>query len=318
MPLPTEGQAGYQAGFHRRWNHLQDRHVRDLAWLLDAPNLLDAAEPRWLGKIASLPEPDEAMRAWLLEQDRAPQPLHAFLDIQPLTRLGRYAEKLLAWYLQHRGDLYAHGVQVRAGQGETIGEFDFLLRRGDDALVHWEFATKLYLLESSGQGRHADYFVGPGLADTLGAKVRKIMKQQLALSAHPAARLALPVVSAQALVKGWLFYEEKTPDLPPGIATQHCRGFWSPLDGVAALQADAFMILPRLRWLSPARAEAGDRVVFEPAGLASELAAQFAISSAPVLVALLGNEKGDLLEFDRGFIVPDDWRERAAARRAKP
>ncbi|GIZ51507.1 DUF1853 family protein [Noviherbaspirillum aridicola] len=317
MPPPTEAQTGYQAGFHRRWHWLHDRHVRDLAWLLDAPNLLDAAAPRWQGRIASLPQADEATRTWLGAQDQSPHALHEFLDIQPFTRLGRYAEKLLAWYLQHRDDLYAHGVQVRAGQGETIGEFDFLLRRGD-ALVHWEFATKLYLLESGGHGRHADYFVGPGLADTLGAKVRKIMEQQLALSAHPAARLPLPVVQAQALVKGWLFYEECTPECPPGIATGHCRGFWRPLAHVAALRADAFMVLPRLRWLAPARVEEGDAVFPDAGALAANLGALFGASSAPVLVALLRREGADLLEADRGFIVPDDWRERAAARREAP
>lgn len=317
MPAPTDRSGGYQAGFHRRWAFLRDRHVRDLAWLLDAPNLLDAAAPQWQGRIASLPAPDDATRAWLLEQDRAPDALHAFLDLQAFTRLGRYAEKLLAWYLRQRDDLYAHGVQVRAGQGETIGEFDFLLGR-EGGLVHWEFATKLYLLESSGHGRHADYFVGPGLADTLGAKVRKIMDRQLALSAHPAARLALPIIHAQALVKGWLFYEECTPERPPGIAAEHCRGFWRPLNQVASLTADAFMILPRLRWLAPAIAEEGDSVVADPEELAAMLAARFGASSAPVLIALLYREGDALLEFDRGFIVPDDWRERAAARHASP
>lgn len=288
--------------------------MRALAWLLDAPGLLNPSEPRWQGRIAALPQQDGALRSWLADQDRAPEALHRHLDIQPFTRLGRYAEKLLAWYLQYRGDLYAHGVQVRTAQGETIGEFDFLLRHGD-GLLHWEFATKLYLLESSGHGSQADYFVGPGLADTLGAKVRKIMEQQLALSEHPAARLALPVLSAQALVKGWLFYERSTPEVPSGIDTGHCRGFWRALHEVETLGADAFMILPRLRWLAPARAEEGDQLFAGAAELAANLAVHFAASSAPVLIALMRHEGEEWLECDRGFIVPDDWRERAAARR---
>ena len=138
----------FQAGFHQRWSMLRNRHVRALAWLLDAPDLLDVNAPRWQGKIASLPAQaaDEA-RDWLVELDAAPQALEDYLGMHPLMRLGRYAESLLAWYFRHCGTLVAHGLQVRADKGQTIGEFDFLLRQ-EDALVHWEFATKFYLLYS--------------------------------------------------------------------------------------------------------------------------------------------------------------------------
>ncbi|OWW22837.1 DUF1853 family protein, partial [Noviherbaspirillum denitrificans] len=298
-----------------RWNFLGDPHVRTLAWLLDAPDLLDAQAAEWQGRIASIEPPDDAVRAWLASQDAAPQPLHAWLDIQPFTRLGRYAEKLMAYYLEHSGRLYAHGVQVRSGKSETIGEFDFLLKQGD-GLVHWEFATKLYLLESSGHGRHADYFVGPNLADTLGAKVRKIMDHQLALSAHPAATLALPlpVTAAQALVKGWLFYHGKTPaaERPQGISTLHCRGFWCTCEEAGALEAESYAVLPRLSWLAPARLALGEGL--DRNALRDRLAVHFEQGGAPVLVALLRREGDVLLEEDRGFVVPDDWRSRAEIR----
>ena len=38
-------EPSYQAGFERRWGHLRRPHVRALAWLLDAPDLLDPALP---------------------------------------------------------------------------------------------------------------------------------------------------------------------------------------------------------------------------------------------------------------------------------
>lgn len=316
MPTPTEHPAErYQAQFHRRWNHLADPHVRTLAWLLDAPDLLDAQAPQWQGRIASFAPVDEATDEWLAELDRTPQALHAWLDLQPLTRLGRYAEKLVAFYLQHRGLLFAHGVQVRADKNETIGEFDFLLRRGD-ALVHWEFATKLYLLESSGHGSHADYFVGPNLADTLGTKVRKIMERQLSLAQHPAARLQvpLPIVAAQALVKGWLFYQGSTPPSchPDGISRAHCKGFWCALKDLEMLEAEAFAVLPRLSWLAPAKL--APEQVLDKATLADMLSRHFAADGSPVLVALLQACGEQMLEVDRAFIVPDDWRDRAEVR----
>lgn len=315
MRASTDLSPSHQAQFHRRWNHLNDPHVRTLAWLLDAPDLLDPQAQQWQGRIASITVIDTATEDWLAALDREPERLHAWLDIQPFTRLGRYAEKLMAYYLQHQGSLVAYGVQVRAGKNDTIGEFDFLLRRGG-ALVHWEFATKLYLLEASGSGRHADYFVGPNLADTLGAKVRKIMDRQLSLSQHPAAQLHLPepVVSAQALVKGWLFYYDRTPlsVLPAGILRTHCRGFWCAEGEFDRIPGEHFIVLPRLSWLVPAKT-AEDKALDRTA-LRDAVAAHFREGATPLLAAVLELQDGAMLEVDRVFVVPDDWRNRAEAR----
>jgi hypothetical protein len=316
MPVSTER---YQAVFHRRWNHLHDPHVRTLAWLLDAPDLLDAQAPQWHGRVATLGAMRDETRDWLNRLDRAPKALHNFLALQPFTRLGRYAEKLMAFYLEQQGRLVAHGVQVRAGKNETIGEFDFLLRE-EAGLVHWEFATKLYLLESSGHGQHVDYFVGPNLADTLGAKTRKIMDRQLSLSRHPAARAQLPepVVQAQALVKGWLFYHGQTPApvQSPGVGQAHCRGFWCTAEELDLLSTEHFMVLPRLSWLAPARAESDELVGLD--ALKERLSAHFTETSMPELVAVMAQQGDYMLEIDRGFVVPGDWRSRAGERVQRP
>ena len=219
-----------QHQFHRRWDHLQDRHVRALAWLLDAPDLLDAQAARWHGKIATLNCDRETVCTWLKTLDHDPAALHAFLLLPGTTRLGRYAEKLMAWYFGWCGNLVAHGLQVQAGRTDTIGEFDFLLREGD-CLVHYEFATKFYLFEvlERDDGDPAGSFLGPNLADTLDAKMQKILLRQLALAQHPAAQKYLPqsVTRAQALIKGWLFYHEEigTSPVAPGVAAAHCRGW---------------------------------------------------------------------------------------------
>ncbi|MEO8408915.1 MAG: DUF1853 family protein [Oxalobacteraceae bacterium] len=314
-----------QADFHRQWGHLRDPHVRTLAWLLSAPDLLDLQAPQWRGLIATFDDaPDQSTLDWLATLDAAPAALHAFLDIGPFTRLGRYAEKLLAFYFRHQGTLFAHGIQVRAGKGDTVGEFDFLLWRDTAhgaALLHWEFATKFYLLEASGAGLEADYFVGPNLADTLGAKMRKILDRQLALAQHPAAQVHLPqpVASAQALLKGWLFYHDDDPVPPPsmGLSPAHCRGFWRTLpefSAVPPVPAERLAILPRLSWLAPARVEFA--AALDKSQLQQVLAAHFAQSSMPVLVALLQPHQDALLETRRGFIVSDDWRSRAHQRRS--
>lgn len=321
--MPNNGAQpaeSFQAQFHRRWRHLSDPHVRALAWLIDAPVLLDAHAPRWRGKVTDLP-PQSAERAaaWLAALDRAPAALHACLDLQPFSRLGRYAERLMAFYFEHEGLLVAHGLQVKSKKNRTIGEFDFLLRL-DAQLVHWEFATKFYLLhaapEAGAHGACADCFVGPGLADTLGIKMNKILGRQLALSRNPAAQAHLPqpVADAQALIKGWLFYHPSgfRSEAAFGLADRHCSGFWCELGEFDFAAAERFLILPRLRWLAPAQADMESTL--GAAELRPALQQRFASESMPALVALLARDGNQALEFARGFIVPDGWRERAAER----
>ena len=313
MPTNADDVPAFQEQFHQRWQQLTDPHVRALAWLIDAPNLLDGNAPQWQGRIARLDSrAGEAARDWLHALERAPAALHAHLAFQPFGRLGRYAEKLMTFYLQHQGVLAAHNVQVRASGRETVGEFDFLVWRGD-ALLHWEFATKFYLLEPGAAGTppQADYFVGPNLADSLGAKMDKIFSRQLQLSSHPAAQplLPQPVAAAEALVKGWLFYPDGDYPLLPalGVCADHCRGFWC---GLADLPVAArYAVLPRLSWLAPALLPAADTL--DRGELESRIGAQFDTDSMPVMVALLRIAGSQALEVDRGFVVPVGWRERA-------
>ncbi|MFC3109189.1 DUF1853 family protein [Undibacterium arcticum] len=306
----------FQAHFHARWNHLNDRHVRALAWLLDAPDLLDPQAPSWQGRIATLAGAvDQAAIDWLAALDHAPAALHAMLERQNSQRLGLYAERLLAFYFQQQGSLIAHGLQVRADRTATVGEFDFLLRHGD-ALVHWEFATKFYLLAPSLGAEttvpNLDRLVGPNLGDRLGVKMRKMFDHQLMLAQHPAAQIHLPgpVQSAQALVKGWLFYAG-VEQLPQsfGISPQHCRGFWRVLSELDAVVGDRFVVLPRLQWLAPAKAT--QDMVLSRQQLQSRLATHFGEHATPVLIAVMQESGNAMLEGSRGFIVPDDWPYRA-------
>lgn len=306
----------FQAQFHRRWGHLNDPHVRALAWLLDAPDLLDPVAPQWRRQIATLDaETGKDAEDWLAALDSSPNELHAYLDVRPFSRLGRYAEKLMAYYFQHRGILVAHGVQVRAEKNDTVGEFDFLLREGS-ALIHWEFATKFYLLESTGAGQEADYFVGPNLADTLCAKMRKILDRQLSLAQHPAAQIHLsqPIASAQALVKGWLFYHENDPSPASslGISEAHCRGFWCTLAELNSVSGDSYVVLPRLAWLAPAKL--GWELVLDRQSIHETLGNYFEHDTMPVMVAIVTRDGDHALETNRGFIVPNDWRMRAGQR----
>jgi hypothetical protein len=306
-PPAGAGATSYQTEFERRWSHLTRPHVRALAWLLDAPDLLDPAAPEWQGRIASLGTMSAQTADWLGALERDPSALDAALGNRHYSRLGLYAEKLMAFYFAEHGQLYAHGLQVRADRTDTVGEFDFLLREGSD-LVHIEFATKFYLLDSAVAGFNG--LIGPNLADTLGAKMRKIFDKQLTLAQHPAAQPLLPqaVSRAQALVKGWLFYPDAdgAPSLQ-GISQQHCHGFWMSYAQARQLPDQLYAIMPRLQWLAPLKTIDG---IDKPALLAA-----LQDQAAPVMVAQLKQEGAWLVEQRRGFVVPDVWREQAVQRR---
>lgn len=305
--------------FHQRWGHLEDRCVRDLAWLLDAPDLLDQDAVQWQGKIAVLPKDiSRETAAWLAQLDARPAALHAFLDMDRTPRVGRYAEKLLAFFFREQGQLAAHGLQVRQEPGNTVGEFDYLLHTGTDGqLVHRELATKFYLLAADYRDAGADYFMGPNLADSLHAKMQKILGRQLALAEHPAALAVVPgnVLSAQAFVKGWLFWPgDALPSVEAcaraGISTKHCRGRWMSLLEWAPKYSLRFRILPRLHWLSPAMAQEDE--VYDAEEMRRALHLHFERDCLPVMVAACSLARpGVWLEEERMFIVPEDWRERA-------
>ncbi|MBB5366941.1 MULTISPECIES: DUF1853 family protein [unclassified Janthinobacterium] len=298
----------FQQGFESRWGHLTHPHVRALAWLLDSPDLLDPASPHWSGRIASLGPLTPAVASWLAALQDDHSPLATALGPKFYSRLGLYAEKLLAFYFEQHGLLQVHGLQVQVNRNDTVGEFDFLLHDGN-ALLHWEFATKFYLLEGRPDPGIFNHLIGPNLADTLGLKMRKIIDKQLALSRHPAALslLTQPVASAQALVKGWLFYEHGEVSPMDGISSEHGHGFWCT---AAQLPQDQrYVILPKLQWLAPYKGL--EEEVFDAAALRKHLAEL----PQPVLVAAVEHIDGWEVEQSRGFIVPENWTAQAAARR---
>jgi len=299
-----KGRAGtnFQARFQQRWPTLQHEHVRSLAWLLDSPALLNASHPRWNNQLAQLHSPNQSTIDWLHALDRAPQPLLDFLAIHPRTRLGHHAENLLAFYFQWRGELFAHGIQVRSHT--TIGEFDFLLER-PEGLEHWEFACKFYLLVEPMQ-RLSD-FVGPNLRDNLDDKSRKIMDAQLALGRHEAAQkhLPKPLHAARALLKGWLFYPAGDSATLSEVEPLHCRGVWCRVSDLDKVGGCRYVVLPRLSWLAPARVGI-DRTA-PGADLRRTLTHLFDTDDRPVLVASLVECDGSWIETERIFVVPDNW-----------
>ena len=105
---------------------------------------------------------------------------------------------------------------------------------------------------------------------------------------------------------------------------------------------DRYVVMPRLQWLAPLKVRAASAVAEETrdaapgtagparinsiaavdsaapldaAGVVQAVLARFEQEMSPVMVASVVERDGWLVERERGFVAPDDWRARAAARR---
>jgi hypothetical protein len=310
--------ASFEAPSTARLDALRDTAVRDLAWLLFSPDLLRAQPP---AGVLAVPfeSPDEAAATldWLDAQDADPAALHHHIATARVTRLGRYAECLLAWFLTNgpAARLVAANVPLRRA-GLTLGECDFLVETQTGRRLHWELAVKCYLHAGDGRGELADY-VGPNLQDRFDLKLSHLLGHQLPLSAREefASLGHRGPWDAQMFVKGWLFYRNGQGSRDPvEIDPAHARGWWATRadwPAFSAAHADAWVVLPRLEWLAPRLYDARLAADFVSA---TTLALQIGGQTGPTMVAaFVDSGAGNWIERSRGFIVPDDWPERAWA-----
>jgi hypothetical protein len=309
---------------HRLVDRYGDVTVRDLAWLLFAPDLLRASHAGApLAKPFDTPAERDATLAWLDALDRDPRPLHARSRNPKLTRLGFYAESLLEFFLTHgpAARLVAANVPLRKHR-LTIGECDFLLQTAAGARLHWELAVKFYLHIGDGSrdtARLSDY-VGPNLQDRFDLKHARLITHQLALSSREEfASLGFGSAwTAQLYIKGRLFYHGASVLPAPELGDDHLRGWWlsvSEWSEARSTRLDdehAWVVQPRLAWLASRRLAAADA-----GSLLADAAAiheRLQNAASPTMVASYARDAdGGLRERSRGFIVPDDWPERARA-----
>ena len=303
---------------HSILDQLQDHAVRDLAWVIGSPGLLDEAYPAYQGHVVDddwCNEQLQSRAAWLRTLDMQPQPLHDFIKARPTRRLGHYFETLITFWLTHLSgtELIATNLQVQDAQ-RTLGEYDFLFRQRDGETVHWEAAVKFYLQVTPLAEQSS--FIGPGTRDRLDIKLNKVFKQQLLLSNSPEGQQALPNSikpdRTQAFIKGYLFYHFSTRHKLSidGISAGHLSGWWMrhKLEKIPQTHAEShWAILPRLNWLAPALITDETRVNTYTT-LGDQLDTHFKSGSEALLIVELSVETGSVWrELSRGFVVCSTW-----------
>tara|TARA_R110002110_G_scaffold157570_1_gene354470 strand:- start:15549 stop:16487 length:939 start_codon:yes stop_codon:yes gene_type:complete len=295
---------------------LTNPRVRDLAWACFGPPLLQMETLASASGVTTASLTLTAARArWLQQLDRQPQPLLAWLEALPATRLGLYFEHLWHFFLQQDSDteLIAHNLPLRSS-GRTVGEFDCLYycheRRRP---VHLELAVKFYLgyrRPAAGADQNAMVtWLGPNTVDRLDLKLQRLLQHQSRLSLDPAARTLLADRGAEQplreiALRGTLFQPARDRLAPPPgynpalpLLQWHALPAWRALAPAAA----RFVILPRLRWLSPLLHGTG---ALAPEMLATQMAHYFSRGGRPQLIAQV-DEHG--CEITRFFLTDCDW-----------
>jgi len=297
---------------------LHDPAVRDLAWVIGSPGLVDAAYPPYQNRVVNdswCTAQLQQYTSWLIALDQSPLPLHDFIATHPTRRLGHYFETLIAYWLTHQEDveIIATNLQVQQQQ-KTLGEYDFIFRNADAEVCHWEAAVKFYLQQDPISEQHA--FIGPGTRDRLDLKLAKVFQQQLHLGDSAAGQQALPhgitIDKSQAFIKGYLFYHAATPrnSSIAGISAAHLDGWWARhnIDEIPQASAESHWIIPlRLSWLAPVLATANE-AVFNSRTLQQHLALHFAtLNEALLIIELIPTDTGKYREISRGFVVCKTW-----------
>lgn len=292
--------------------------VRDLAWLLHAPDLLVtpfAGRP----SLAELGLADpQRRRAWLAHLDRDPQALNAVAGPSLAGRLGLYHEKLWHFLLAHAPNtrLLAHNLTVHDGK-RTLGELDLLYAtRVDPQTIHLELAIKYYLglPEGPGAADSQARWIGPGCADSLALKRQRAVTHQLPLAsrqeaAATLARFNAPPLTQRLAMPGVLFRPwdpagEALP-APAESADGALWGDWLPISrwpwfcqqvGGLSLRG-AFLDKPH--WLAPPI----DAALIDMQQLTHRLEQHFARRGTPRQL-VLRQASG---QWRRLFVVADSW-----------
>ncbi len=261
--------------------------TRELRWLLLSPPLLDATPGTHAARVQQFSAAErQAITAWLDGIDRAPEALFDFvypprdaaidgavLSRAPSRRLGRRAERLMAYFLRHgpTHHLVAAHIPLREvspqGGCTTTGEIDFLLHDADGHAWHWELAVKFFLCTASGPQASATDFIGPDRVETFDTKLRKLFERQL--RHRPPPPWHTQTWTPAACTRGRLFYRHgHTVPHTPGLHPDHLQGRWIERDRLADVPAadePVWHVVPRNDWMcpqSPMASEAG-RTLFD-------------------------------------------------------
>ncbi|WP_432473693.1 DUF1853 family protein [Amphritea sp. HPY] len=284
--------------------------VRDLAWLIHSPGLVNLPESLRADWLFDYPHLHDQLTYF----DQHPNRLICKLRQQASYRLGYYFEDLVRIYLKNfiQPSELKSNIQVCKDK-TTVGEYDFLIRLQSGEKIHLETAVKFYLFSGTDSSEGLAGFIGPNRTDCLERKWNRLMDHQLRLSqtsagSDQAEALDLMPDRRSLLLKGYLFYPyahwQDFPVIEP-LNPDHARGWWLKVSQCDLLSSDKvrYRVLMKPQWLATARVKYHDSMSH------AELVNVMSDLSTPLLIAELTKDTQSNVwrERSRGFLVPDNW-----------
>jgi uncharacterized protein len=241
------------------------QHLAALRWLLLSPPLV--VSPDAASQLASFtPQECASIGQWLQALEADSSALVDWMHTRTEARIGRYAERLLEFYLSHgpQHQLVAAHVPLRSevsGLTVTHGELDFLLTNAQDRHLHWELAVKFFLCTATGDTATPADFIGPNGVETLAHKWHKLFAKQLAHK--PPEPWNARTWQSQAFTRGWMFY--RWGNVVPhctALHTDHCKAWWIDWMNIDQLPEGQYVHLRRLQWMATTTPLGGDVVLY--------------------------------------------------------
>ncbi|MDF1838795.1 MAG: DUF1853 family protein [Planctomycetota bacterium] len=290
----------------------RERAVRDLAWVLLSPPMIQASSH--FVRCASsgwCTEQFEDFGAHLRELERDPRPLLESIGESAGQKLGKYFENLIAYWLETSPnfDLLERNLQIRDAK-TTYGELDLIVHdRKTGRTGHWEVAAKFYL--GFGALHDLSQWVGPNLRDDLGRKGMHLLHNQARRNEHPVARAMLEarglhVDESFVFLKGYLFHgsaeqveppQDPKDDLKLRPHPNHQRAWWrtrSEFETTFSTSKLSWFELRKPNWLASQTGIPRDSTArpWNPE-----------LCQGPNLIIGMSRDQ----EVERGFVTPDGW-----------
>lgn len=156
----------------------RDQIIHDIQWILENKSW-ELSDSRWYKKYS--------LKDFRIDDTLIPE----FFEF---NRLGKYYELLMGFILRTNGvEVLEKNLPV-INDGQTIGEFDFLINK-NEGVGQLEVAIKYYL-------EHEDEWIGPNANDKWSIKKNKMESHQLQLKSD------FEIESRYYWVQGVLFYSD--------------------------------------------------------------------------------------------------------------
>ena len=286
------------------YNH---KLINDLAWCIESPCLvgnLDYHDSHLLADVW-FQEQLSNNHDLLLEQDKSPHLIQAYLSRMPTFKLGLYFENLIAyWFSIHPEFEILHQNLVISSDTRTIGEFDLILREiTSHKIIHVEIAVKFFLEISTSKKTH---WLGPNLIDSLDSKFDKLVNKQIKLSSNKEA-LSILKKNNIHIDEHWIILKGRLFKQGEFNKNKHC---WVNVDSFIDIEDDnsQWIVLPKTHWLSEINNLDYNFLPneqYDKKSINSVLIET--LKKSPICLAKIDNDT----ETKRLFITPNDWEERA-------